>query len=475
MKFNLKTRKLLTIASMGVMLMAPTTTAVMAATPASNQVQAKTLKDGSYDVNVHAYKTGQKEDSMSNMFFNGAQVTVKNGKISRLTVHFDLSKLPAGFKGMTGGKKLDTLIQSLSINGQSGTKKNISADGSKFDLEYDGAAYKERKGSLNIILALPGMPLNENADLVFGALPAKAYEQATSSSSQSTSSSTTSSSQPIVSSNTKPKAEGNSSDNKQKNTTSKSLPMTITKTGSKEASEAAMFLGKQFKLICENGKPVSFAIHVDGSKSTMTKGQDMTKMISSMSIDGVAGKQENISSDHSQFDYVFPISAYKAGKSTLAVSLNVMGRTMNEKCDLTLADQAGKMPTSKPAKTQKSHQAKAKKYEIKHNSCLYNKHGKRIGKRILKAGTVVKATGVKTIKGIKYCQLSKNRFVKAGNIIGHKHVLKRNAYVYHRNGRHYGKLIHKGKKLTTYGSIVKLHGKRFYHIAANKYVKVANF
>lgn len=243
---------------------------------------------------------------------------------------------------------------------------------------------------------------------------------------------------------------------------SQQVAIQITKTGSQQPSEAAMFLGKTVTVNSTNGKVASFSLHVDGSKNKMTQGQDMTKMISAMSINGVSGQQANVNQDHSQFDFVFPATAYKAGKGTLTVNLSVMGHQMKESCDLALPS------LTTPAQKQ------AKKYTVKHSAYLYNKNGKRVTKKVLKAGSQIKAIGTKVIKGSTYCQLSKNRFVKASNVLGTKRQLKHNAYIYYRNGKH-GQLLKKHRQVTTYGSVIKLHGKHFYHISANRFVKSANF
>lgn len=113
------------------------------------------------------------------------------------------------------------------------------------------------------------------------------------------------------------------------------ITMTITKTGSTTPSEAAMFLGNSAQVNVKDGKVTEVIIHVDGSKAPMTKGQDMSKMVASLTLNGVAGKQENVAKDGSSLDYVFSADAYKEGAGSLEFGLNVMGKTMNEKADIT--------------------------------------------------------------------------------------------------------------------------------------------
>lgn len=359
MIFNSKSRKILTAVSLSMLLAAPCVSTALADTPAApaatGQKQSKTLQDGTYAVDLHFYNSTTHKDSMAQNFIAGSNVVVQNHQIKNVIVHFDLSKLPASFEAMAGGKKLDSIISSLTINRQNGTKSNVGADGKKFDFTFAGNAYKEGKGELKITINIFG-GMNEGADAVFGALPAKAYETPT----------------PAAPSHTEP----------------------------------------------------STPVNTSSSQQTTP-----------------------------------PLATTTKGESTTATS----------KPD-TKKDE--KPAPAKPAQPTK---VATKKYVLKHNAYLYNKNGKRIGKKTVKAGKAIKAVGIKVINGVKYCQLSKNKFIKADNIVGHKRTLKHNAYIYHKNGRHYGKLLRKGRKVTTYGSAIKLHGKRYYHITANKYIKVANF
>lgn len=192
------------------------------------------------------------------------------------------------------------------------------------------------------------------------------------------------------------------------------ITMTITKSGSTTPSEAAMFLGNSAQVNVKDGKVTEVIIHVDGSKAPMTKGQDMSKMVASLTLNGVAGKQENVAKDGSSLDYVFPANAYKEGAGSLEFGLNVMGKTMNEKADVTLG-QVANTTTKKTDSNTKT--AKATKRTLKHNAYVYKKNGKRANKKVLK----------------------------------------------------------KGHRVNTYGRAIKLHGKNFYRISKNTYVKKANF
>lgn len=187
------------------------------------------------------------------------------------------------------------------------------------------------------------------------------------------------------------------------------VTMKITKSGSHTPSEAAAFLGNYAQISL--GKNGEVRIHVDGNVSSRTKGQDMSKMISSLTLNGIKGSQDNVAKDGSSLDYVFPISAYKAGKGEIEFTLNVMGHTMNEKADIYF----GKLTNNKKAaSTKKDLHVKRR---LKHNAYIYKRNGKRANKKTLK----------------------------------------------------------KGKRIVTYGKAIKLHGKYFYKISKTHYVKKANF
>ena len=238
--------------------------------------------------------------------------------------------------------------------------------------------------------------------------------------------STTPAQTPVVATNTAANAETKTVD-----ANSQTVTMAITKTGSTQPSEAAMFLGNSAQVTLKDGKVSEITIHVDGSKNPMTKSQDMSKMISAISLNGVAGKAENVAKDGSSLDFVFPADAYKEGKGTLAFTLNVMGKTMNETADVTL----GKLANTDASNT--------------------------------------KTTSEKTDKAAKITKTSKNTTKKTRAT---KRTLKHNAYIYDKKGKRVGKkVLKKHSKVSTYGKAIKLHGKNFYRISKNQYVKKANF
>lgn len=196
-----------------------------------------------------------------------------------------------------------------------------------------------------------------------------------------------------------------------------SVSMLITKTGTSTPSEAGMFLGKSAQVTVKDGKVTELTIHVSGA-TQMTKGQDMSKMMSSVTLNGVEGKQANVAKDGSSLDYVFTGDAYKEGKGVIKFTLNVMGKVMNESADVTLGAVEGvKTPAEQPSTTTTTKKsAKKVKRTLKHNAFVYKKSGKRLGKKVLKKGTKV-STSKKAVKlhGKAYYQVAKNQYVKKAN------------------------------------------------------------
>ena len=68
-------------------------------------------------------------------------------------------------------------------------------------------------------------------------------------------------------------------------------------------------------------------------------------------------------------------------------------------------------------------------------------------------------------------------YINAGNIDGTSRKLTHNAYIYNNKGKRVQKktVLKKGSYKTTYGASFNIHGKRYYRIGMNQYVKVANF
>lgn len=98
-------------------------------------------------------------------------------------------------------------------------------------------------------------------------------------------------------------------------TTQKTVSMLVYKDSvnhkSRQKSMARGFVGTKAKVTVKNGKVNKLVIHVDGKNSALGKGKDVEKIVSSLKVNGVSGKKENISKDHSSFDFVFSAKAFK--------------------------------------------------------------------------------------------------------------------------------------------------------------------
>ena len=112
---------------------------------------------------------------------------------------------------------------------------------------------------------------------------------------------------------------------------------------------------------------------------------------------------------------------------------------------------------------------------VMHNTYVYDQNGALKNGEYF-AGQSVGTYGIKIIDGKKYYALGDNSFVKANNISGIKRRLTHNAYLYNAKGKRANrKVLKKHKSVVTYGGSVRIHGKRFYIVGKNRYVKKANF
>lgn len=114
--------------------------------------------------------------------------------------------------------------------------------------------------------------------------------------------------------------------------------------------------------------------------------------------------------------------------------------------------------------------------QLMHNAYIYDQNGKKISNIILQAYSILKTYGTKMINGKKYFVLSNDHYIAAGNISGSKRKLSHNAYIYNKCGKRSGKrVLKKNKRVNTYGSAKKINGKKYYAIGKNKFIKKANF
>lgn len=71
-------------------------------------------------------------------------------------------------------------------------------------------------------------------------------------------------------------------------------------------------------------------------------------------------------------------------------------------------------------------EAATKKITLKHNAYLYNYRGRRVGRRKLYKNHTYTYYSIKRIHGKKYYRVGKNRYIKAGNVLVKRHTSKVN-------------------------------------------------
>ncbi|MDF7683599.1 SLAP domain-containing protein [Lactobacillus sp. ESL0679] len=114
---------------------------------------------------------------------------------------------------------------------------------------------------------------------------------------------------------------------------------------------------------------------------------------------------------------------------------------------------------------------------LKHKAYIYDKNGKRTNKLILKIGTKCYAAISETINGKQYYEFDHGRKrILAANIDGTKRTLTHNSYLYNKHGKRIGhKVLSAKSSVRTYGSSVLIKGQRYYIVDNNRYIKRANF
>lgn len=118
---------------------------------------------------------------------------------------------------------------------------------------------------------------------------------------------------------------------------------------------------------------------------------------------------------------------------------------------------------------------------LMHNAYVYDAKGKKIKGKMYKIndeeGSKLIATyGTKTINKKTYYRVGENEYIAAGNIDGTLRFLKHNAYVYNQYDNRDNTLKRKkNEQVATYGSAVKINGKKYYRIGIRQYIKKSNF
>lgn len=140
----------------------------------------------------------------------------------------------------------------------------------------------------------------------------------------------------------------------------------------------------------------------------------------------------------------------------------------------------GKTTTSEPS-TQAPKGATKVEKNLMHNADVYDAKGKKIKGKMYKisdeaGGKLIATYGTKTIKKKPYYCVGENEYIAAGNIDGTLRFLKHNAYVYNQYGNRDNTLKRKkNEQVATYGSAVKINGKKYYRIGIRQYIKKSNF
>ncbi|MBW8009563.1 glucosaminidase domain-containing protein [Lactobacillus helveticus] len=140
----------------------------------------------------------------------------------------------------------------------------------------------------------------------------------------------------------------------------------------------------------------------------------------------------------------------------------------------------GKTTTSEPS-TQAPKDATKIEKNLMHNAYVYDAKGKKIKGKMYKVsdeagGKLIATYGTKTIKKKPYYRVGENEYIAAGNIDGTLRFLKHIAYVYNQYGNRDNTLKRKkNEQVATYGSAVKINGKKYYRIGIRQYIKKSNF
>ena len=114
--------------------------------------------------------------------------------------------------------------------------------------------------------------------------------------------------------------------------------------------------------------------------------------------------------------------------------------------------------------------------KVMHNAYLYDENGVRANGLIINAGSTIAVSTQKVINKRAYYALENGLYIAAGNIDAKKLKLEHNAYVYSKYGNRLGKkVLKKHKSVNTYGTAVRIKGKKYYTLTTSEFVKKANF
>ena len=160
-------KKLLNVLAVSTVLL--TTAAPL--TPSVSQpstVLAASKKQTNKTVKMAVYKYSKNHKSHAKSMARGfvgnkAQVTVKNGRVVKLTIHVDGKNSPMG-----KGQNVEKIVKSLKINGVKGKKAKVSKDNSSFDFVFSGKAFKNNGWTKMSVTINFGGNMTEQAWVKFG-------------------------------------------------------------------------------------------------------------------------------------------------------------------------------------------------------------------------------------------------------------------------------------------------------------------
>ena len=110
-----------------------------------------------------------------------------------------------------------------------------------------------------------------------------------------------------------------------------------------------------------------------------------------------------------------------------------------------------------------------------HNAYLYDENGVRANGLVISACSTIDVSTQKVVNKRVYYALENGLYIAAGNIDAKKLKLKHNAYVYSKYGNRLGKkVLKKNKSVNTYGTPVRIKGKKYYTVTTSKFIKKAN-
>lgn len=122
------------------------------------------------------------------------------------------------------------------------------------------------------------------------------------------------------------------------------------------------------------------------------------------------------------------------------------------------------------------------KVQLKSNAYVYTKRGVRKRVKSLKKGRVLKSYGLVTIKGKKYYNIGKGRYIKKANVLKTSGntasstfliQLTKEAPVYDANGKATGTIFKKGLVEAVQGKTL-INGSQYYVLKGNKYINASD-